>query len=78
MLMQQFSAGKYLMTSWENYADFLEKLGVPLLLRLKYFEINLTITIKQIKSKRSNDLYKILMSFNVVGSSLRWALLLWR
>merc|ERR1711936_603233 len=25
--------GKYLMTSWENYADFLEKLGVPLLLR---------------------------------------------
>ena len=26
-------AGKYLMTSWENYADFLEKLGVPLLLR---------------------------------------------
>ena len=21
------------MTSWENYADFLEKLGVPLLLR---------------------------------------------
>jgi len=25
--------GKYLMTSWENYADFLEKLGVPLILR---------------------------------------------
>merc|ERR1712024_142134 len=25
--------GKCLMTSWENYADFLEKLGVPLLLR---------------------------------------------
>ena len=25
--------GKYLMTSWESYPDFLEKLGVPLLLR---------------------------------------------
>jgi len=25
--------GKYLMTSWENYAEFLEKLGVPLILR---------------------------------------------
>ena len=32
------SPGKYLMTSWENYADFLEKLGVPLLLRC-YFSV---------------------------------------
>jgi len=33
LLKSILSAGKYLMTSWENYADFLEKLGVPLLLR---------------------------------------------
>ena len=26
-------AGRYMMTSWENYEDFLQKLGVSLLLR---------------------------------------------
>ena len=33
ILISSLSPGKYLMTSWENYAEFLEKLGVPLLLR---------------------------------------------
>ena len=30
-------SGKYLMTSWDTYPEFLEKLGVPLLLRLVDF-----------------------------------------